>query len=130
MLLQQIIWLLLLSLPVACVAWTITHAELFREAREYFTKRNKDGKTILERKFFFLLICDYCFSHYVALFFIFIARYQLLFNDWRGYLIAWFSVVWISNFYMSAFTLVHMRMKLNRHKLKRTYHDSGEGERS
>jgi len=35
--------------------------------------------------------CEYCFSHYVTAVFLCITRYKLLFDDWRGYLIAGFS---------------------------------------
>jgi hypothetical protein len=35
----------------------------------------------------------------------------LLFDDWRGYLIGGFALVWISNFYMSIFGFVRVGMK-------------------
>ncbi len=54
---MQIIWLFLLSIPIACVAWTVTHEELFKELRDYCVKRSLQGKTRIERKFFtFLLV--------------------------------------------------------------------------
>src|SRR4051812_38473328 len=99
----QIVWLLVLAIPVACVAWTITHEEVFREPREYFERKSQSGRSLLQRKFFYVFTCEYCFSHYIAAFFIFIAGFKLLFNDWRGYLIAWLSLVWIANQYMSIF---------------------------
>src|SRR3954469_4452248 len=100
---QQIIYLFLLSIPIACIAWTVTHEEVFREPREYFIKKSKTCKTLLQRKFFYLFTCEYCFSHYVTIFFIIITNYHLLYNDWRGYLIGGFSLVWIANIYMSLF---------------------------
>ena len=39
----QILWLFLLALPIACVAWTVTHEEVFREPREYCVERSKKG---------------------------------------------------------------------------------------
>ena len=30
---HQIVFLLVLAIPLACVAWTVTHEEIFREAR-------------------------------------------------------------------------------------------------
>lgn len=110
-LLTQIIWLFLLALPVACISWTFTHEELFREPREYCITRSIHGKTLLTRKFFFLFTCEYCFSHYVTIAFLFLTDYKLLFTDWRGYIIAGFSVVWLSNFYMSAFALIRQNIK-------------------
>jgi len=40
-----------------------------------------------------------------------ITKYHLLFNDWRGYLIAGFSLVWIANIYMSLYNLVRLDLK-------------------
>lgn len=107
----QIQNLFLLGIPIACIAWTITHEEVFREPREFCIKKSKTSKTILQRKFFYLFTCEYCFSHYVTLFFILITKYQLLFNDWRGYLIAFFALVWIANVYMSLFGFIRVGMK-------------------
>ena len=111
---SQIIYLFILSLPVACVAWTVTHEEVFREPREFCEKKSEECKSILQRKFFYLFTCEYCFSHYVTLLFLVITRYHLLYNDWRGYLTAFFALVWIANFYMSLFGLVRVGMKKER----------------
>jgi len=79
----QILELFLLAIPVACIAWTVTHEEVFREPREYCERRSKDCRRWYERKFFYLLTCEYCFSHYIAAIFVAIAQYKLLFSDWR-----------------------------------------------
>lgn len=97
----QLLWLFILAIPIACIAWTVTHEEVFREPREYCIKRSKKGKRILERKFFYLFTCEYCFSHYVTLFFILFTDFRLLLDDWRGYIIAGFALVWVANTYMS-----------------------------
>ena len=107
----QIAWLFLLSIPIACVAWTVTHEEVFREPREYCGKRCHSGKTILERKFFYLFTCEYCFSHYVALFFLVLTDYKLLMDDWRGYVIAGFSLVWVANVYIGVFAFIRQDIK-------------------
>ena len=104
----QTVWLLLLSIPVACVAWTVTHEEVFREPRDYCKTRSETARTLPQRKFFYLFTCEYCFSHYVAAFFLIITRYHLLYADWRGYLIAWFALVFIANLYMGAFGIVKL----------------------
>ena len=111
---QQVAWLFLLAIPVACVAWTVTHEEVFREPREYCVDRSKNCRGLLARKFFYLFTCEYCFSHYVALFFLVITRYTLLFDDWRGYLIAWFALVWIANVYMSVYGRLRLDIKSER----------------
>lgn len=107
----QIIYLFLMALPIACIAWTVTHEEVFREPREYCEQQAKVSKGMLARKFFYLFTCEYCFSHYVTLFFLIITRYHLLYNNWRGYLVAFFALVWIANIYMSLFGLVRVGMK-------------------
>ena len=110
----QIIWLFVLAIPVACVAWTVTHEEVFREPREYCLNRSKNGKSLAERKFFYLFTCEYCFSHYVTLAFLVITNYRLLFVDWRGLLIAGFALVWIANVYMGLYALLKVDVKKER----------------
>jgi hypothetical protein len=113
-LLDQLFVLLVLAIPVACIAWTVTHEEVFREPREYCQRRSETARSLWERKFFYLFTCEYCFSHYVALFFVAIAGFTLIFRDWRGYLIAWFSLVWVANIYMSAFGRLRLDIKRER----------------
>lgn len=108
---HQIVSLLLLSLPVACIAWTVTHEEVFREPREWCANKSKACGKLYQRKFFYLFTCEYCFSHYVAALFLIISRYQLLYSGWRGYLMAEFALVWVANFYMSAFNRLRLEIK-------------------
>jgi hypothetical protein len=107
----QITALFLLALPIACIAWTVTHEEVFREPRDYCISRSKDCKTLWQRKFFYLFTCEYCFSHYVTALMLIITKYHLLFPDWRGYLIGGFALVWIANVYMSLFGFLRVGMK-------------------
>src|SRR4051794_9565472 len=100
---QQVIWLFVLALPVASVAWTVTHEEIFREPREFCATRSKEAKSLLWRKFFYLFTCEYCFSHWVSGAFLVFTRYKLLYDDWRGYVIALFALVYVSNFYIGLF---------------------------
>jgi hypothetical protein len=118
--LAQLVELFVLAIPVACVAWTVTHEEVFREPREVCVEKSKQCRRWYERKFFYLFTCEYCFSHYVALIFLVITRYQLLYAGWRGYLIAWFSLVWIANQYMSVFNRLRLDIKGEKieHELK------------
>lgn len=108
---QQIIHLFVLAIPIACIAWTVTREEVFREPREFCVDRSKFCKTILQRKFFYLFTCEYCFSHYVTAVFLIITHFQLLYEGWRGYLIAGFALVWIANVYMSVFGFIRVGMK-------------------
>ncbi len=107
----QLGFLLLLAIPIACASWTVTHEEVFREPREFCQKQSQSCKSLPQRKFFYLFTCEYCFSHYVTLFFLVITRFQMLFTGWRGYLIAWFALVWMANVYMSIFNRLRLEIK-------------------
>jgi hypothetical protein len=110
----QITWLFLLAIPIACVAWTVTHEEVFREPREYCSKCAKNGKTLPVRKFFYLFTCEYCFSHYVTVLFLILTDFKLLLDDWRGYIIAGFALVFVANVYMSLFALVRQGIMIEK----------------
>lgn len=110
----QIIWLFLMAIPVASIAWTVTHEEVFREPRDFCVEKSQGCKNLFQRKFFYLFTCEYCFSHYVTVLVLFITHYHLLFTDWRGYLIAGFSVIWVANVYMSLFALIRIDLKKER----------------
>ena len=70
---QQLVLLFVLPIPIASIAWTVTHEEVFREPREW-----------------------------------------CLYDDWRGYLIGGFSLVWLANVYMSFFGRLRLEIKENR----------------
>jgi hypothetical protein len=108
---EQIAFLLILGLPIACVAWTVTHEEVFREPREWCKKKSEVCNRTLKRKFFYLFTCEYCFSHYVTIFFLVITRFHLLYFDWRGYLISFFGLVWVANIYMNLYSRVRLDLK-------------------
>jgi hypothetical protein len=107
----QLAWLMILSIPVACVSWTITHEEAFREPREYCQRESKLARNLLRRKFFYVLTCEYGFSHYFAALFLIITRFKLLYTDWRGYLVALFALVWVANQYMSIYNRLRLDIK-------------------
>jgi hypothetical protein len=112
----QLLTLLLLAIPIASVAWTVTHEEVFREPREFCKQKSESETTILRRKFFYLFTCEYCFSHYIAAAFLFITRFHLLYPDWRGYLVSLFSLVWVANSYMGVFA--HLRLDIRHERIE------------
>jgi len=114
----QIAWLLTLAIPVACIAWTVTHEEVFREPRQYCQKECSQSRSIVRRKFFYLFTCEYCFSHYVAAATLFITRFRLLFGDWRGYFLSFFALVWIANQYMSIYNRLRLDIKHEQVEIK------------
>jgi hypothetical protein len=48
-----------------------------------------------------------------------VTRYKLLIDDWRGYLIAGFALVWIANVYMSIYAFIKVDIKKERIKAKK-----------
>ena len=109
--LSEIGVLSILAITVACIAWTVIHEEISKEPREFCSKKAKTVNSIYQRKFFYLFTCEYCFSHYISAIFILITGYHLLFNDWRGYLISFFALVFIANVYMTPFGLLRQNFK-------------------
>ncbi len=114
----QTAWLFLLAIPIACVAWTVTHEEVFREPREYCKREAGRAATLVRRKFFYLFTCEYCFSHYVAIFFLAITGYKLLLAGWRGYLLAFFALVWVANIYMNIYARLRLDVTHERMEVK------------
>ena len=107
----QIVTLFLLAIPIASVAWTVTHEEVFREPCDFCGCKSQDCHRWYERKFFYLFTCEYCFSHYVTAVFLFITHYKLIYEDWRGYLIGGFALVWVANQYMSLYNRLRLDIK-------------------
>jgi len=111
---SEIAALFIISIPVACIAWTVTHEEIFAEIKNYCVKRSNECKNIIKKKFFYLFTCEYCFSHYVTALMLIITKYHLLYDDWKGYLIAGFSIIWVANIYMSIYARIRVTLKKER----------------
>ncbi len=111
--------LFILALPIACIAWTVTHEEVFREPRTFFVRRSQESRRLIARKFFYLFTCEYCFSHYVTILFLALTNFRLLFDDWRGYVISGFALVWIANVYMSLYAMIKVDIRKDRIITKR-----------
>lgn len=114
----QMLWLFVLAAPIACVAWTVTHEDVFKEVHQWCVRKSETSRHWYQRKFFYLFTCEYCFSHYVAGAAVLITGYRLLLPDWRGGLIAWFTLVWIANIYMSLFGRLRLDIKRERVEIK------------
>jgi hypothetical protein len=52
----------------------------------------------------------------VTAFFLIITGYKLLYQDWRGYLIGGFALVWIANQYMSVYS--HLRLDIRKERVE------------
>lgn len=129
----QVVELLLIAIPIAAIAWTVTHEEVFREPREFCQRCSERAPRLFVRKFFYLFTCEYCFSHYVTVAFLFITRYKLIYDDWRGYLMSLFALVWVANMYMSLFGRIRLDIKRERVEIKDVEHkvrEKTEGRRA
>ncbi|HEY2867171.1 MAG TPA: hypothetical protein VGJ02_08775 [Pyrinomonadaceae bacterium] len=107
----QIFWIIILSVVVASIAWTVTQEEIFGEWRNYCKDKSKSCRTILQRKFFYVFTCEYCFSHWVTLVVLIITGFRILFDDWRGYVITFFLLPWVANQWMSLYRLMRVDIK-------------------
>lgn len=117
---SDLTWLALLAIPVACASWTIAKEFIFQEFRDW-CKACSDhySKTISNRllrwfvsKLFYLPRCYFCTSFYVTEFFMLITGTGgYLVSGWRGLVGAWFTVVFISQFYLTAFNILRVALR-------------------
>ena len=115
---RQLFWLFTLAIPIACIARTVVFEEILREPREWCANKSQLCASFFTRKFFYVFTCEYCFSHYVTLAMLAMTRYTLVFEDWRGYVIAGFSIVWIANLYMSLFGRLRLAITSERQDIE------------
>ena len=115
---EQIFWLLILSMIVASIAWTVTQEEIFREWREKCEDKSEKCDTLWQRKFFYVFTCEYCFSHWVTILLLLLTGFQLLIDDWRGYILAFFAIPWMANQWMSLYRRLRVGIKHENVKAK------------
>ncbi len=108
---EQIYWLVILSMVVASIAWTVTQEEIFSEWREVCVDKSKNCNRVVQRKFFYVFTCEYCFSHWVTLVILIFTGFQLLIPDWRGYILAFFVIPWLANQFMSIYRRLRVVIK-------------------
>ena len=108
---EQIYWLVILSIVVACISWTVTQEDIFRGWRERFEIRSKTAHSSIARKFYYVFTCEYCFSHWVTLLVLLLTNFRLLIDDWRGYVIAFFVMPWLANQLMSIYRRLRVDIK-------------------
>jgi hypothetical protein len=114
----QIFWLVILSMIVASIAWTVTQEEIFREWREKCEEKSENCGSLLQRKFFYVFTCEYCFSHWVTILILLLTGFQLLLDDWRGYILAFFAIPWMANQWMSLYRRLRVVIKHENVKAK------------
>ena len=102
--LQDILGLFVLALPIACIARTVVFEEVFREPREWCLHKSRTCQGLLKRKFFYLFTCEYCFSHWLTLATLVVTNYKLMYDDWKGWVIAFFALVFVANAYLNLYS--------------------------
>ena len=123
--LTQLLWLFILSGVVACLAWTVTHEAVFEEVRGWFARQSENrARPWWVRKWFYLFTCEYCFSHYVTALALLITNYKLLFDDWRGYLMAFFALPFVANVYIGLYAQTKLEAKKDRYEVKAIQHEA------
>jgi hypothetical protein len=111
---SQIVELFIIAIPIACIVRTVIVEELFKEPREWCRRRSENCRGAVERKFWYLFTCEWCFSHYITALFLIITRFKLLYDDWRGYLISFFCLVFLANAYIDIYS--RLRVDISKEK--------------
>ena len=101
---QHIVGLFILAIPIACVARTVVFEEVFREPREWCIQRSERCRSLVQRKFFYIFTCEYCFSHWATIAFMALTNFKLMYADFRGYIIAFFALVFVANAYLNLYS--------------------------
>lgn len=108
---SQIFGLIILSLVVASISWTVTQEEIFSEWRDICDKKSRTSKSILTRKFFYVFTCEYCFSHWVTIGILVFTGFLVFIADWRGVVLAFFLLPWLANQWMSLYRRLRVGIK-------------------
>jgi len=117
---QQIVGLFILAIPIATIVRTVVFEEIFREPREWCIQRSKACQSLISRKFFYLFICEYCFSHWVVLGFLLLTHYKLMYDDFRGYIIAFFALVFVANIYLNVYSRLRLEITSEKKTIEET----------
>ena len=124
----QVFWLLILAIPIACISRTVVFEEIFREPRDWCVNKSQTCRSLIQRKFFYLFTCEYCFSHYVTIFFVWLTRFRLLIDDWRGYVLSIFALVLVANSYLNLYSRLRVditQAKIEKKKMEKEVEDAG-----
>lgn len=125
---RQVAWLLLLAVPVACVARTVVFEEVFREPRDWCKRQSELCRSLAARKFFYVFTCEYCLSHWIGLFFIVLTQFRLLLDDWRGYVLSFFALPFVANLYLNAYARLRVDITQAKVEIRKTEQElNGEG---
>ena len=122
----QIYWIIILSLIVASIDWTVTQEKIFEEPRNFAKRKSETSKSLLIRKFCYVWTCEYCFSHWVTILILILTGFQVLFEDWRGYVLAFFLLPWVANQWMSLYRMIRVDIKHENLLAEKVKKENGE----
>lgn len=112
---DQIAFALILGIPAACLTWTVTQEEIFAGVRRTLAGyRSRHNASWWSRQIAYVPTCPYCFSHYVAGLLIALLNFKMLADDWRGYLISLFTLVFIANVYITVYHMFRAELRWKR----------------
>jgi hypothetical protein len=120
---QHLVGLFVLAIPIACIARTVVFEEVFREPREWCKKKSERCQRLLARKFFYLFTCEYCFSHWVTFVTLLVTGYRLMYADWKGFVVAFFSLVFVANAYMNLYSRLRVDITSEKKQIEATEHE-------
>ena len=108
----QVLFAVVLAFPVACIVWTVTQEELFKELRDSLDRyRKQHWQSLWLRKAAYMMTCPYCFSHYVTALVVWLCGFHMLLDDWRGYLVSLFTVVLLANVLLSGYHILRTSLR-------------------
>ncbi len=107
----QVATLFVLAIPIACVAWTVTHEEVFREPREFCVRRSEELPALVPEKILLSLHLRILLQPLRHSLLPLHHALPVLYEDWRGYLVGGFALVWVANQYMSLYNRLRLDIK-------------------
>jgi hypothetical protein len=97
---------------VAVVAWAVAKEEILREPREWCAKVHRDRKAAwLLCKLAYVPTCEFCTSFWLTLLSLAVFRYTMIWEDWRGCVLAQFFTWAVAVAYLALFQLVRVDIR-------------------
>ena len=104
---------------VSVSAWTLAKEHIFHELRALCDRSAKNHQcSWFVRKIAYMPTCEYCNSFWITLVALLFLQYQVLWDDWRGYVLAQFFTWSLAVAYMSIFQLLRVDIREGQEKVE------------